>query len=256
MSGSPAASFTRSTSPTTPMVTVASRPVRVGDDAARRVPGQHGGQRADPRPRRLVLGRRAGGAAGARGIEVGRHVVDGAAVPGVEGHGRVGGVEHHRPDEVRVVVGEHLGEPRAVGVAVQIDGRHVEGPDHLGHVGGRGGRGEEVRGVHVGAGGVLPPVVERRTAAPGRRRERRAARLAGEVLHPGAVDGGRVAGAPQVHGEEVPVGEQRPVHDVVPAAHRSGGGIARTALHRQQGARRRAVGSGGRIPPVGDGDVR
>ena len=209
-------------------------------------------QRTDPGPGTTAAPgcRRAGRRQAAGLLERAPGRDHGGRVPRIQAEHLVGGVQRHRPQLAGVAGGEDLREPASVGVAVQIHPAQVQRPHDAGHVPGRVGGVEQVRGVHPAAAAVVPGVVEPPAAVSHQAVEPLPVLLTPGVLQARAVDRGGVAGAAEVDQQQVPGPLQCPHHRQVGTL-RSGRGESGPALHGQHGPGRVPA---GRQPAEPDAD--
>ena len=208
-------------------------PAAVVVGAADRVPGQPPGQRPDPRPGPPAAGGRSAGhgplAGLGEGAPGGPHR---RGVPGIEPEDLIRGVQGHRAQLPGVAGREHLGEPAAVGIAVQVHPAQPQGVQHPGHVPGRVGRVEQVGGVHPAAVLVMPGVIELRAAGRDQLVEVATVLFRARVLEPGAIHRGGRAGPAQVDQQQV-AGRPQPAGHRQVLGFRAGGGVPGAAFHGQ-----------------------
>ena len=199
----------------------------------------------EPRPRGPGRGPVAGDAAAARDVERAPRGQDRLRVERVLPADRVGGVQRHRAEHLRVPRGEHLPEEGPVGIAVEIDPAGPQPAQQQRHVPGRVRRRVQVAGLHVPAARQLAGVVELPAALAGVDRVGGDAVGGLPVLQRLAEERRGVPGAAQVDQEQVAPGQQRaerpPVVRRVVSGREAG-----AALDREDRSHGRAAGR--RIP--------
>ncbi len=182
---------------------------RISRPAGDRVAAQVRGQDAQPRPRGTGCGPVAGDAAQARDVEGTPRGQDRLRVERVLPADRVGGVQRHRAEHLRVPRGEHLPEEGPVGVAVEIDLAGPQPAQQQRHVPGRVRRRVQVAGLHVPTARQLAGVVQLPAALAGVDRVGGDAVGGLPVLQRLAEERRGVPGAAQVDQEQVAPGQQR-----------------------------------------------
>ena len=218
---------------------------RISRPALDRMLTQVPGQGAQPRPRGAGRGAVAGDAAQARDVERAPRGLDRLRVERVLPADRVGGVERHRAEHLRVARGEHLPEEGAVGVSVEVDLAGSQPAQQQRHVPGRVRRRVQVAGLHVPTARQLAGVVQLLPAFAGVGRVGGDAVARLPVLERFAEEGRGVPGAAQVDQEQVAPGQQRPERP--PVVRRVvGGRKPRAALDGKDRPHRRAAGR--RVP--------
>ena len=209
--------------------------VHRGRPSADRGPGQPPEQRRDPRPGPSAAGGSGTGYRALAGLREraprGQHR---RGVPGVEPEHLIGRVQGDRTQQPGIPGREHLGEPAAIGVPVQVHPGQPQGSQHPGHIPRRVGAVEQVGGRYPAAAAVVPGVVQLGTAGRHQLVEVAAVLPGAGPLQPGAVHRGGRAGAAQVDQQQVAGGPQWAGHRQV-LGFRAGGGVPGAALDREDG---------------------
>ena len=221
---------------------VAERISRPADD---RVAAQVRGQNAQPRPRGPGRGPGAGDAAQARDVERALRGQDRLRVKRVLPADRVGGVQRHRAEHLRVPRGEHLPEEGPIGIAVEIDPAGPQPAQQQRHVPGRVRCRVQVAGLHVPTARQLAGVVQLPAALAGVDRVGGDAVGGLPALQWLAEERRGIPGAAQVDQEQVAPGQQRAERPPVVRRVVSGGEAGAT-LDREDRSHGRAAGR--RVP--------